>query len=170
MCSEHIVKIFETIVFNLILLRWIFIKQVRINKTYFIFLTGVGLVTRKMGNAVSPVVDLQKDGDEYTLNSVSTFKNIVLKFKPDVEFDQETPDGRKVKATITIDGNTLIETQKNADGSQTVINRTFTDDEVKMVHILNIKSLMTPLLWNYRFICYILVNINRNCLRTLRFD
>lgn len=86
-----------------------------------------------MGNAVSPVVDLQKDGDDYVLNSVSTFKNIVLKFKPGVEFDQDTPDGRKVKATVTVDGNTLVEVQKNADGSQTVINRTFSDDEVKMV-------------------------------------
>lgn len=86
-----------------------------------------------MGNAVSPVVDLQKDGEEYVLNSVSTFKNIALKFQPGVEFDQDTPDGRKVKATVTIDGNTLVEVQKNADGSQTVINRTFSDDEVKMV-------------------------------------
>lgn len=86
-----------------------------------------------MGNAVSPVVDLKKEGEEYILNSVSTFKNVVLRFKPGVEFDQDTPDGRKVKSTITVDGNTLVEVQKNPDGSQTVINRTFTDDEVKMV-------------------------------------
>ncbi|XP_063926986.1 fatty acid-binding protein, adipocyte isoform X2 [Zophobas morio] len=95
---------------------------------------GVGLVTRKMGNAVSPVVDLTKDGEEYTLSSSSTFKNVILKFKPGVEFDQETPDGRKVKATITVDGNTLHEIQKDpGSGKETVIDRTFTDDEVKMV-------------------------------------
>nr|CAI5860832.1 unnamed protein product [Callosobruchus analis] len=97
---------------------------------------GVGLVTRKMGNAVSPVVELKKEGDEYVLSSTSTFKNVVLKFKPGVEFDQETPDGRKVKATITVDGNTLKETQKNADGTTTTIDRTFTNDEVKMVGFL----------------------------------
>lgn len=106
---------------------------------YFIFLlkshvfAGVSLVTRKLGNAVSPVVDLQKEGDEYVLSSTSTFKNVSLRFKPGVEFDQETPDGRKVKATITVDGNTLHEIQKNADGTETVIDRTFTDDEIKMV-------------------------------------
>lgn len=92
------------------------------------------MVTRKMGNAVSPVVDLTKDGEEYTLSSSSTFKNVILKFKPGVEFDQETPDGRKVKATITVDGNTLHEIQKDpGSGKETVIDRTFTDDEVKMV-------------------------------------
>ncbi|KAJ8929892.1 hypothetical protein NQ314_017376 [Rhamnusium bicolor] len=94
---------------------------------------GVGLVTRKMGNAVSPVVDLQKEGDEYILSSISTFKNVILRFTPGVEFDQETPDGRKVKATITVNGNTLHEVQKGADGKETIIDRTFTDDEVKMV-------------------------------------
>lgn len=90
-------------------------------------------MTRKMGNAVSPVVTLQKEGDEYVLTSDSTFKHVVLKFKPGVEFDQETPDGRKVKSTITVDGNTLHEVQKGADGKQTVIDRTFSNDEVKMV-------------------------------------
>ncbi|VEN47099.1 unnamed protein product [Callosobruchus maculatus] len=98
---------------------------------------GVGLVTRKMGNAVSPVVELKKEGDEYVLSSTSTFKNVILKFKPGVEFDQETPDGRKVKATITVDGNTLKETQKNADGTTTTIDRTFTNDEVKMTMNIN---------------------------------
>ncbi|KAF7285789.1 fatty acid binding protein isoform X1 [Rhynchophorus ferrugineus] len=93
---------------------------------------GVGLVTRKVGNAVSPVVELNKEGDEYVLTSNSTFKNVVLKFTPGVEFDQETPDGRKVKATITVDGNTLKEVQK-ADGKVTTIDRTFSDDEIKMV-------------------------------------
>lgn len=87
-----------------------------------------------MGNAVSPVVDLTKSGDEYTLTSVSTFKNVVLKFKPGVEFDQETPDGRKVKSTITIDGATLHEVQKDPNnGKETTIDRTFSNDEVKMV-------------------------------------
>ncbi|CAG9854311.1 unnamed protein product [Phyllotreta striolata] len=98
---------------------------------------GVGFVTRKAGAAVSPVVDLQKDGDEYVLSSVSTFKNVVVKFTPGVEFDQETPDGRKVKATITIDGNVLHEVQKDAAGKETTIDRTFTEDEIKMVMSCN---------------------------------
>ncbi|XP_066251761.1 myelin P2 protein isoform X2 [Euwallacea similis] len=94
---------------------------------------GVGLITRKVGNTVSPVVDLAKEGDEYILSSISTFKNVILKFKPGVEFEHETPDGTKATSTISIEGNTLKEVQKRSDGKVTTIDRTFTDDEVKMV-------------------------------------
>lgn len=97
-------------------------------------LTGVGFMTRKVGNAVTPVVELRREGDEYVLSSSSTFKNTVTKFKPGEEFDDETPDGRKVKATFTVEGNTLKEVQKAADGKVTTIERTWTDEEVKMVN------------------------------------
>lgn len=97
----------------------------------------MGLITRNVGNAVSPVVCLKKEGDEYVLTSESTFKNITIKFKPGVEFDQETADGRKVKATITVEGNKLHEVQKGADGKETIIDRTFTEDEINMVRERN---------------------------------
>lgn len=70
--------------------------------------------------------------DEYVLTSNSTPKNLTVKFRPGVECDQEITDGRKVKATITVDGNTL-QVQKNADGFQTIIDRIFSDYEIKMV-------------------------------------
>lgn len=85
-----------------------------------------------MGNAVSPVVELTKSGDEYTLSSSSTFKNVVVKFKPGVEFDQETPDGRTVKSVFTVDGATLHEVQTSADGKKTTIDRTWSNDEIVM--------------------------------------
>lgn len=94
---------------------------------------GIGLVTRKVGNAVSPVIDLQKNGDEYVLSSSSTFKNFTTKFTPGVESNQETIDGRKVKATFTIDGNTINEVQKDPSGAVSSIERKFSDDEVVMV-------------------------------------
>uniref|UniRef100_A0A023F8M4 Fatty acid-binding protein, muscle n=1 Tax=Triatoma infestans TaxID=30076 RepID=A0A023F8M4_TRIIF len=92
---------------------------------------GVGLVTRKMGNTVSPVIELLEEDGEYTLKSSSTFKNTVIKFKLGEEFDQETPDGRKVKATITLEGdNKLVEVQKGE--KETTLIREFSKDEVKM--------------------------------------
>lgn len=94
---------------------------------------GVGLVTRKMGATVSPVISLNKDGDNYVLTSNSTFKNMTSKFQPGIEFDDETADGRKVKSTITIDGNVLKEVQKDGNGKITTLERTFTDNEVKIV-------------------------------------
>ncbi|XP_046979489.1 fatty acid-binding protein, muscle-like isoform X3 [Schistocerca americana] len=91
---------------------------------------GVGMVTRKMGNAVSPVIELTKDGDTYTLKSSSTFKNTVITFKLGEEFEEETPDGRKVKSTITQDGNKLHHIQKGE--KTTTIVREFSAEEVKM--------------------------------------
>ncbi|CAB3369630.1 Hypothetical predicted protein [Cloeon dipterum] len=58
---------------------------------------GVGLVTRKMGNAVSPTVELLQEGDTFTLRTTSTFKNTEIKFKNNEEIDEETADGRKCK-------------------------------------------------------------------------
>ncbi|XP_033214745.1 sodium/calcium exchanger regulatory protein 1 isoform X2 [Belonocnema kinseyi] len=92
---------------------------------------GVGLVTRKMGASVSPVVEVTKDGDEYIMKTTSTFKSSELKFKPGVEFDEETPDGRKVKTTITVDGDKMSQIQKG--DKDTVIEREFTDSEMKAI-------------------------------------
>lgn len=93
------------------------------------------MVLRKMGNTVSPTVDLVKDGDEYTFNTVSTFKSSSIKFKLGEEFDEETLDGRKVKSIITLDGNKLIQEQKG-DKPHTII-REFTDTDLTATMTLN---------------------------------
>nr|CAD7463035.1 unnamed protein product [Timema tahoe] len=89
---------------------------------------GVGLMTRKMGNTVSPVIELTESGGEYTLKTTSTFKSSVLTFKIGEECEEETADGRKVKCTCTIDGNKLIQVQKG-DKDSTII-REFTPEQV----------------------------------------
>lgn len=94
-------------------------------------LSGVGLVVRKVGNSVSPVIELTQNGDEYTITSQSTFKNTTTTFKLGQEFEEETADGRKVKSVVTQDGNKLIQVQKGE--KETTIIREFNDDEVKMV-------------------------------------
>lgn len=91
-------------------------------------LTGVGLVMRKMGNSVSPTVELVKDGDKYTLNSSSTFKSTSISFKLGEEFEEETADGRKVKTKMTMDGDTF--TQEQYGDKATTIVREFKADEL----------------------------------------
>ena len=85
-----------------------------------------------MGNAVSPVIELTKNGDEFTLTSNSTFKNTAITFQLNKEFDETTPDGRKVKSLITQEGNKLIQVQKGEDSKETKIIREFKPDEVVM--------------------------------------
>ncbi|SPP88413.1 probable fatty acid-binding protein [Drosophila guanche] len=89
---------------------------------------GVGLVLRKMGNSVSPTVEVTLDGDTYTLTTTSTFKTSAISFKLGEEFDEETLDGRQVKSIITLDGNKLTQEQKG-DKPSTIV-REFTDSDL----------------------------------------
>lgn len=106
------------------------------------FSPGVGLVMRKMGNSVSPTVELIKDGDTYTLNSSSTFKSTSISFKLDEEFEENTVDGRKVRTKITMDGNKFVQEQYGE--KPTTIVREFTADElITTCTIGDIKSVRT---------------------------
>ena len=89
------------------------------------------MITRKMGASVSPVVEVTENNGEYTMKTQSTFKNSEIKFRLGEEFDEETPDGRKVKSVITLDGNKMIHVQKG--DKDTIIEREFTPTEMKAV-------------------------------------
>ncbi|XP_061399577.1 probable fatty acid-binding protein [Musca vetustissima] len=89
---------------------------------------GVGMVLRKMGNTVTPTVELKKEGDMYTFTTTSTFKTSSISFKLGEEFDEETLDGRKVKSVCTMEGNTLTQEQKG-DKPSTIV-REFSDSEL----------------------------------------
>jgi len=101
------------------------------NFNEFMKALGVGLMTRTVGNKVSPVVELTKSGDEYSLKTQSTFKNTEIKFKLGEEFSEDTPDGRKVKSVCTLNGNKLMQVQKG--DKETTIEREFTPTEMKAV-------------------------------------
>ncbi|XP_043488140.1 probable fatty acid-binding protein isoform X2 [Polistes fuscatus] len=92
---------------------------------------GVSLVTRKMGASVNPVVELTESDGTYTLKTNSPFKNSEIKFKLGEEFEEETPDGRKVKSVCTLDGNKLLHIQKGE--KETTIEREFSATEMKAV-------------------------------------
>ncbi|XP_049767025.1 fatty acid-binding protein, muscle-like [Schistocerca cancellata] len=69
---------------------------------------GVNYVLRKLGNMVAPVMELLRDGDEWTMKVTTVVLNTVTKFRLGQEFDNVTPDGRKVKTTVTREGNKLF--------------------------------------------------------------
>ena len=63
---------------------------------------GVGFILRKLGATTKPNVKFEKNASsgEWTFSTISAIKTIVIKFKLDEEFDEETADGRKVKVII----------------------------------------------------------------------
>ncbi|XP_067015283.2 fatty acid-binding protein, muscle [Anabrus simplex] len=91
---------------------------------------GVGAVTRKVGMTLTPVVELQVNGDTYTFSSDSKVKSTQIKFKLGEEFDEVTLDGRKVKSVITQEGNKLNHIQKG--DKQTTLVYEFSDDQLKI--------------------------------------
>ncbi|CAH1721548.1 fatty acid-binding protein, muscle-like isoform X1 [Aphis gossypii] len=95
---------------------------------------GVGMVKRTLANTVYPVVELTKNDDgKFVLSSNSTMKNFSIVFNLDEEFDEETLDGRQVKAIIRQDGNKLVHVQKHSKHSDTTIVREFEPDQLKMI-------------------------------------
>ncbi|CAH2052426.1 unnamed protein product, partial [Iphiclides podalirius] len=94
---------------------------------------GVGLITRKAANAVTPTVEVRQDGDTYVLVTSSTFKTTEVKFKPGEEVDEERADGAKVKSVYTFEGNTLKQVQKCPDGLEINYIREFGPEEMKAV-------------------------------------
>lgn len=90
---------------------------------------GVGYLTRKIGSTTKPNVRLEKNGDELTMTTISALKTHAIKFKIGEEFDEETIDGRKVRTTFTVDGNKLVQNQKDSSGSVVcVITREITSN------------------------------------------
>ncbi|XP_075983722.1 fatty acid-binding protein-like [Anticarsia gemmatalis] len=95
---------------------------------------GVGMLMRKAASALSPVCELTRDGDRYTLSMLSPMKNFIVTFKFDEEFDETRPDGTKVKSTISMDkDNNLVHTQVEASGKKTTFVITFTPDTLTEV-------------------------------------
>ena len=57
------------------------------------------MATRKLGNLAKPTVTITISGDSFVLKSESTFRNLETKCTIGVEWDEETPDGRKCKVS-----------------------------------------------------------------------
>ncbi|XP_063896618.1 probable fatty acid-binding protein [Helicoverpa armigera] len=94
---------------------------------------GVGMLQRKAASAVSPVAVLTKDRDTYTFAMTTPFRDMVFSFKFDEEFVEERPDGVKVKTVITMDGDTMIQTQTDDSGKRSIHVRTFTPELLTVV-------------------------------------
>lgn len=81
---------------------------------------GVGLMTRKLGATFKPNVKFVKNGDEWVFTTTSTLKTLEVKYKIGEEFEEETLDGRKVKTVFSVDGNKLVQTQRDKENNNVV--------------------------------------------------
>ncbi|XP_054733840.1 probable fatty acid-binding protein [Anastrepha obliqua] len=89
---------------------------------------GVGPVLRKIANSVRPVIALRKSKNYYSLITASDFATTILKFQLCKAFDEETLDGRKMRTTMSLFNNVLIQHQMGEIPSTIV--REFHDDKM----------------------------------------
>ncbi|XP_044784977.2 fatty acid-binding protein, adipocyte-like [Bubalus bubalis] len=97
---------------------------------------GVGFATRKVAGMAKPTLIISVNEDVATIRSESTFKNTEISFKLDQEFDEVTPDDRKVKSIINLDEGALVQVQ-NWDGKSTTIKRKLVDDKMVLECVMN---------------------------------
>lgn len=89
----------------------------------------VGFMGRKLGNSITPTVQMTFDGSEYTMTTTSLLKTTVIKFKLGEEFEEERGDGVKVRSIITLDANIMTHIMKG-DPESTIV-REFGTEEMK---------------------------------------
>ncbi|DAA22709.1 fatty acid-binding protein, adipocyte [Bos indicus x Bos taurus] len=97
---------------------------------------GVGFATRKVAGMAKPTLIISLNGGVVTIKSESTFKNTEISFKLGQEFDEITPDDRKVKSIVNLDEGALVQVQ-NWDGKSTTIKRKLVDDKMVLECVMN---------------------------------
>ncbi len=61
---------------------------------------GVNFVLRNLAKTSTPVVEITKDGEVYTLKTTTAIKNSEIKFELGKEFEEARMDGKNVKVFI----------------------------------------------------------------------
>merc|ERR1712243_308723 len=95
----------------------------------------VNYFLRKAASASTPVMEVFEEKGAWTIKTSTILKSIKLgPFLIGQPFDVTTADGREVTATVTVFGNTLVETQKAKEwGVKTCTTvREFNGDDVVM--------------------------------------
>merc|ERR1711950_28074 len=72
----------------------------------------VNFLLRKAATVSTPVMEVTEDGGVWTIKTSTTLKTMELKFKLGEEFDETTPDGREVRATVTFEDGKIVCVQK----------------------------------------------------------
>uniref|UniRef100_A0A3P9NJS9 Cellular retinoic acid-binding protein 1 n=1 Tax=Poecilia reticulata TaxID=8081 RepID=A0A3P9NJS9_POERE len=103
---------------------------------------GVPFATRQVANVIKPTVIISTDGDRVVIKTQSTFRVTEVSAKLGEEFDETTPDDRKVKSTFTMEGDQLVHTQK-WDGKENKITREVKNGKMVLVSFIEISAIFT---------------------------
>ena len=94
---------------------------------------GVNFLLRKAATVSTPVMEVSEMDGVWTIKTTTTLKSVELRFRIGEEFDEITPDGRDVRAIVTLEnGNQFVsvQTAKKEGQKSTKVIREFNGDEV----------------------------------------
>merc|ERR1712142_305552 len=72
----------------------------------------VSFLLRKAATVSTPVLEISEEGGVWNIKTSTTLKTMELKFKLGEPFDETTPDGRDVTATVTFEDGKIVTVQK----------------------------------------------------------
>merc|ERR1712156_171822 len=78
----------------------------------------VSFLLRKAATVSTPVLEITEDGGVWNIKTSTTLKTMELKFKLGEPFDETTPDGRDVTATVTFEDGKIVTVQKDKKEGQ----------------------------------------------------
>ena len=93
---------------------------------------GVNFLLRKAATVSTPVMEVSEMDGVWTIKTTTTLKSVELRFRIGEEFDEITPDGRDVRAIVTLEnGNQFVsvQTAKKEGQKSTKVIREFNGDE-----------------------------------------
>ena len=98
----------------------------------FLKALDVNMLLRKAATVSTPVMEVAKEGDVWTIKTSTTLKSMELKFEIGKDFEETTADGREVTACCSLEGNKLVTVQKaKKEGEKSTKSiREFNGDEV----------------------------------------
>lgn len=92
---------------------------------------GVPPEKRQKVRSLKPIAEFSHDGDQYKVTgSAEGFPERTKLFILDVEQEETTMDGRKVKSTYRRNGKNMVQTEVQENGMAIVYNREIKGDEM----------------------------------------
>ncbi|CAL2044344.1 unnamed protein product [Caenorhabditis brenneri] len=79
---------------------------------------GVGWAVRTIATKTKPTLEFTVKGDDWTMNSNSTFKNYTIKWQLGTACDEKTADGRDVSSVFSIENDRLVQVETGKGGGK----------------------------------------------------
>lgn len=87
---------------------------------------GVPYIGRKMMAMSNPRLEVENNGEKWTIRNISAMRTSSLTFSLGVEYEESMPSGDKLKNVTNLEGNSLVTNSTSPNGSKIIRRYDFT--------------------------------------------